>query len=42
LHREQIGLTIGDFATANVGMTFCLVYAVFNTITCLTARTVHQ
>ena len=35
----EVGVTIGDFATARVGETFALVYVVFNTIMNLTAQT---
>jgi SAM-dependent methyltransferase len=35
---EQIGVTIGDFATARVDDTFSLVYLVFNTIMNLTTQ----
>lgn len=35
---EDIGVTIGDFATAQVGDTFSLAYLVYNTITNLTTQ----
>lgn len=35
---EQIGLTVGDFATARVERTFSVVYLVFNTINNLTTQ----
>jgi SAM-dependent methyltransferase len=35
---DQIGVTIGDFATARVGRTFRLAYLVFNTIMNLTTQ----
>jgi len=35
---EHIGVTIGDFATTDVGRTFGLVYLVYNTITNLTTQ----
>ena len=33
---EDIGVTVGDFATTSVGDTFTLAYLVYNTITNLT------
>ena len=36
--RDEIGVTIGDFATARVDGTFTLAYLVFNTITNLTTQ----
>ncbi|MEJ7772762.1 MAG: hypothetical protein WKF51_12745 [Geodermatophilaceae bacterium] len=35
---DDIGVTIGDFATAQVGDTFNLAYLVYNTITNLTTQ----
>ena len=35
---DEIGVTIGDFATAKVGDTFSLAYLVYNTITNLTTQ----
>ena len=35
---DQIGITIGDYATATVGATFRLAFAVFNAITNLTTQ----
>jgi SAM-dependent methyltransferase len=35
---DEIGVTIGDFATTNVGRTFTLAYLVFNTIENLTTQ----
>jgi SAM-dependent methyltransferase len=37
-HSDQIGVTIGDFATTTVGETFSLVYLILNTITNLTTQ----
>ena len=38
LGADQIGITIGDYATATVGATFRLAFAVFNAITNLTTQ----